>query len=95
MNALYTQQQLRQMALTVSTVARLYGLSSFDVALPIEWVKQCLNHGFNPVGTVVWCYDLSVFGEPFPLSQETEQELRQIFPGCEFKVLDYFFNKTP
>lgn len=95
MSALYTQKQIRQMALTVSTVARLYGLSSFDTALPIEWVKQCLSKGFNPVGVVVWCYDFTVFGEPFPLTQEAEQELRQLFTGCEIKALDYFLNKTP
>ena len=95
MSALYTQKQIRQMALKISTVARLYGLNSFDTALPIEWVKQCLSKGFNPVSVVVWCYDFNAFGEPFPLTQEAEQELHQIFPDCEIQALNYFFNKTP
>lgn len=56
---------------TITEVAKDHGLKNFDVALPIDWVKDFQQEtGFNPVGHFVFNYDNTSFGIPFPVTIE-------------------------
>lgn len=82
---LYLLQAVRT---SVQDLAKnVYGLSTFDTALPQPWVNNCQSQGFDPRGVVVWSYDRhSTFGEPFPLTEEAAIELAAIFPGIDLLV---------
>lgn len=80
------QAELRALRISVSEAAKFYGLKNCDVAIPVDWVRECQAQGFNPVGMVVWDYSrpgFTGFGEPFPLTVEAEQELQRLFPDRE------------
>ncbi len=68
---------------TVTELAhQIYPALVFDTALPIDWVKQCTERGFNPVGSVVWGYPLrSLWGQPYPLTQEAALTLCALTGG--------------
>jgi len=56
---------------TMSELAKLQGLKTFDVALPIDWVREFEEKtGFNPVGHFVMSYDENAFGFPLALTRE-------------------------
>lgn len=73
--------------LTVTQLARLYNLKNFDTAIPVDFVHRCRAHGFNPVGQVVWSYEHSLFGRPFPLTAEAELRLTEAFPDIPIEEL--------
>ena len=81
------QYLLEQTRMTAQQVAKqVYGLQTFDTALPQPWFDSCVVGGFNPYGVVVWCYDDdSIFGAPFPLTIEAEKELQRVCGGIEIK----------
>lgn len=57
---------------TVTELAnQLYPATTFDTALPIDWVRACCARGFDPTGSVVWGYPQGfILGQPLPLTLE-------------------------
>jgi len=80
------QYLLEQARMTAQQVAeQVYGLKTFDTAIPQPVFDDCLAKGFNPYGVVVWCYDeAKILGAPFPLTLEAEAEFIRVFPGVNF-----------
>ena len=66
----------KYLGVTVSELAEAYGLKTFDVALPQDYVDNFKKlTGFNPVGHMVMNYD-SVFGSLFPVTSEGKVALK-------------------
>ena len=58
---------------TKGDLGSLLGLSSFDYALPQDWVDKVKTMGIDPVPFYVWSYDTpgsTVFGKPLNLAEE-------------------------
>lgn len=55
----------------VSELAHLLDIKVFDIALPIDWVRDFQGRtGFNPVGHFVWSYDENSFGLAKAITRE-------------------------
>lgn len=56
---------------SVSELAELHGIKTFDTALPIDWVRDFEEKtGFNPVGHFVMDYSDNSFGLTKPITRE-------------------------
>ncbi len=54
---------------SVSDLAKAEEVKHFDVALPIEWVREFQEvTGFNPVGHFVYDYSDNTYGFPKPVT---------------------------
>lgn len=63
--------------LDVDERARALGVKVYDTALPQDWVdKFTAGTDWNPVGHIVWSYDLApFFGEPIAVDAEGQHHL--------------------
>lgn len=74
-------------------MAEYCGISEmeYDTALPQDWFENFhLVTGFSPVGTVVWLYpEGSIFGEPYPVTEEAAEELRvyEKYKNSKWKII--------
>ena len=57
----------------------VYPDTTYDTALPQDWVNAKVRQGFDPRPVVVWGYPKgSIFGLPLPLTVEAEAELKRM-----------------
>lgn len=53
---------------TVSDYADALGIESYDCAVPIDWMREMMDHGDDPRGHFVWSYDDGALGMPRPVT---------------------------
>ncbi len=66
--------------INVNELAALHGLKVYDTALPQSWYTKFTEFTkCNPVGHIVWCYDVAkVFGAPVGITS-TGQILLEVY----------------
>jgi hypothetical protein len=56
--------------------ALVYPNTTFDTALPQQWVNRCMDLGFDPRPCFVWGYPAgTVMGQPLPLTAEAARDI--------------------
>ena len=75
-----TTANLRANPTSKGELAKLvYPDTTYDTALPQDWVNAVTKQGFDPRPVVVWGYPKgSIFGMPLPLTVEAEAELERV-----------------
>ena len=65
--------------------AKLYPTTTYDYALPHEWMLHCIQNQFDPRPSVVWGYPAgTIMGVPLPLTLDALEELQRLFPMYQY-----------